>query len=320
VRLERSSGTPFTDKLGAMKIVSLLPSATEIVFSLGLGDALVGVTDECDFPPEASSLPVVVRSLLPPQLREPGEIDAAVSKAARAGQPLYSIDEALIGRLQPDLILTQDLCRVCAIPSGDVKEALAKLGSDAEVVSLDPHSLEEVFDSFVAVGKAIGRADAAEEMAASCHARVDEFRKKALRLPSIRVLALEWSNPPWAAGHWIPEMVELSGGVNLLSAAKEPSVKVTWKEIADATPEVIAVMPCGYYIGEAEEEAASLFENPDFANTPAGVEKGVFAVDATSFFSRPGPRLIDGLEALAWAIHPETFPEPPPGAVVRVGR
>jgi iron complex transport system substrate-binding protein len=294
-----------------MKIVSLLPSATEIVFALGLGSDMVGVTDECDYPAETSTLPVVSRSLLPPNLREPGDVDAAVSSSAREGRSLRSIDTALIGRLQPDLILAQD--------PGDIT-ALAELGSDAEVVSLDPHSLEDVFESFVTVGEALGRTDAAEVIAASCQARVDAFRKKALRLPSIRVLALEWPSPPWVAGRWVPEMVELAGGVNLLSAPKEPSVAVTWKEIADSTPEVIAVMPCGYYIEEAEEEAASLFENPDFANTPAAVEKGVFAVDATSFFSRPGPRLIDGLEALAWAIHPEEFPEPPPGAVIRVGR
>jgi len=294
-----------------MKIVSLLPSATEIVFALGLGSDMVGVTDECDYPAETSTLPVVSRSLLPPNLREPGDVDAAVSSSAREGRSLRSIDTALIGRLQPDLILAQD--------PGDIT-ALAELGSDAEVVSLDPHSLEDVFESFVTVGEALGRTDAAEVIAASCQARVDAFRKKALRLPSIRVLALEWPSPPWVAGRWVPEMVELAGGVNLLSAPKEPSVAVTWKEIADSTPEVIAVMPCGYYIEEAEEEAASLFENPDFANTPAAVEKGVFAVDATSFFSRPGPRLIDGLEALAWAIHPEAFPEPPPGAVIRVGR
>jgi iron complex transport system substrate-binding protein len=294
-----------------MKIVSLLPSATEIVFALGLGSDMVGVTDECDYPAETSTLPVVSRSLLPPNLREPGDVDAAVSSSAREGRSLRSIDTALIGRLQPDLILAQD--------PGDIT-ALAELGSDAEVVSLDPHSLEDVFESFVTVGEALGRTDAAEVIAASCQARVDAFRKKALRLPSIRVLALEWPSPPWVAGRWVPEMVELAGGVNLLSAPKEPSVAVTWKEIADSTPEVIAVMPCGYYIEEAEEEAASLFENPDFANTPAAVEKGVFAVDATSFFSRPGPRLIDGLEALAWAIHPEAFPEPPSGAVIRVGR
>lgn len=303
-----------------MKIVSLLPSATEIVFALGLGSDIVGVTDECDYPAETSTLPVVSRSLLPPNLREPGDVDAAVSSADGDARPLRSIDAALIGRLQPDLIIAQDLCRLCEVPPGDTKAALDKLGVDAEVVTLNPNCLEEVFESFVTVGKAIGREDGAEVMAASCVARVDAFRKKALRLPSIRVLALEWSSPPWIAGHWVPEMVELAGGTNLLSAAKERSIEVTWKEIADSTPEVIAVMPCGYYIEEAEEEAAKLFDNPDFANTPAGVAKGVFAVDATSFFSRPGPRLIDGLEALAWAIHPEAFPEPAPGAVIRVGR
>lgn len=303
-----------------MKIVSLLPSATEIVFALGLGDDLVGVTDECDFPAEASHRPVVSRSLLPPGTRGPAGVDAAVSEMGGSGKPPYAIDEDLIAQLQPDVIITQDLCKICAVPSGDVKDALTKLNCDADVVSLDPHSLDDVLESFVTAGEALGRRDASQELSANLRERIEALRKTALRLPAFRVLALEWSSPPWVAGHWVPEMIEIAGGVNLLSAPKEPSVHATWKEISDSTPEVIAFMPCGYYIEEAEEEAAHLFEQPNFAATSAAREKGVFAVDATSFFSRPGPRLVDGLEALAWMIHPEAFPEPPPGTVVRVER
>lgn len=303
-----------------MRIVSLLPSATEIVFALGLGDSLVGVTDECDFPGEATQLPVVSRSQLPPGLRAPAEIDSTVSDMSGDGKPLYALDEALMQQLQPDLILTQDLCKVCAVPSGDVKQALTKIGVDAEVMSLDPRSLEEVFESIEIVGEALDRADAAAGLVAGLRERIEAVRAVAHRLPSSRVLALEWSNPPWIAGHWTPQMVEIAGGVNLISTPKEPSVRTNWHEISEATPEIVAFMPCGYYIEEAEEEAERLFEQPEFASTSAAREKGVFAFDATSFFSRPGPRLIDGLEALAWAIHPESFPDPPPGTVTLVER
>lgn len=303
-----------------MRIVSLLPSATEIVFALGLGDSLVGVTDECDFPGEATQLPVVSRSQLPPGLRAPSEIDATVSGMSDQGEPLFALDSALIQQLAPDVILTQDLCKVCAVPSGDVQAALDKIGCDAEVVSLDPHSLEEVFESIEIAGSALGAADPAKEIVVGLQDRVEAVSAVARRLPSSRVLALEWSDPPWIAGHWTPQMIEIAGGVNLISTAKEPSVRATWREISDATPEIVAFMPCGYYIEEAEAEAERLFEQPEFASTSAAREKGVFAFDATSFFSRPGPRLIDGLEALAWAIHPESFPEPHPGTVTRVER
>lgn len=303
-----------------MRIVSLLPSATEIVFELGLGDSLVGVTDECDFPEEATTLPVVSRSQLPPGLREPSQIDSTVSGLSEEGRPLYAVDAALIQQLAPDVILTQDLCKVCAVPAGDVQAALDKIGSEAEVVSLDPHSLEEVFESIEVAGTTLGAGDLARELVQGLRDRVEAVRTVAQRLPSSRVLALEWSDPPWVAGHWTPQMIEIAGGVNLISTAKEPSVRTTWREIADATPEIVAFMPCGYYIEEAEEEAERLFAQPEFASTSAAREKGVFAFDATSFFSRPGPRLIEGLEALAWAIHPESFPEPQPGTVTRVER
>lgn len=303
-----------------MKILSLLPSATELVFALGRGDDLVGVTDECDFPAEASTRPVVVRSLLPPEAREPAAIDATVTDMAGAGSPLYALDEERIRQLEPDVILTQDLCRVCAVPEGQVERALAKLGCDARVVSLDPHSLEEVFGSFVATGDALDRRSDAEALVASLRTRVDAVRDKTSRLPAFGVLALEWPEPPWVAGHWTPEMIEAAGGVPLLAEKKKPSRRATWKEIEDATPEIVAFIPCGYYLEEAEEAAEALFDNGHFSATPAAREGNVFAFDASATFSRPGPRLIDGLEALAWAIHPEVFPEPAAGTLVRVGR
>lgn len=304
-----------------MKIVSLLPSATEIVFALGLGDDLMAVTDECDYPEEATAKPVVSRSALPSgRPLSSREIDDAVRERMGQQQPLYLLDRALIQRIQPDVILAQDLCRVCAVPSGQVQEALEDLGVDAKVLSLDPNTLDEVIETIVVAGKALDREQRANEIAAGLRARVEAVKRTALRLPSIRVLALEWSDPPFAGGHWVPDMVEVAGGTNLLTAKGEPSRQVTWREIADATPEVVVFMPCGYYLEEAEEEANRLYANPDFAATPAARNGMVYAVDASAYFSRPGPRIVDGLEILAWAVHPDAYPEPPDDAIVRVRR
>ena len=206
------------------------------------------------------------------------------------------------------------------MPAGHIEEALAKLGCSSEVVSLDPHSLPQVLDSIKRTGKALDRAAEAKELVKSMKARIDAVKKKAALLPSISVLALEWSDPPWAGGHWVPQMVEIAGGANLLGQKSKPSRRVTWKEVTDATPEVIVFTPCGYYLEEAESEAHALFLNADFADTPAAREGSVFAVDASSYFSRPGPRIVEGVEILAWAIHPESFPEPPEGTIARVER
>jgi iron complex transport system substrate-binding protein len=304
-----------------VKIVSLLPSATEIVYALGLGDSLEAVTDECDYPPEARERPVVSRSALPQgRPLSTREIDDAVRARMDERQPLYVLDRALIQRIQPDVILAQDLCRVCAVPSGEVQEALDDLGVQAEVLSLDPNTLEEVIASIEVAGKVLGAEARAAGVAASLRERVERVRRTALRLPSIRALALEWTDPPFAGGHWIPDMVEIAGGTNLLTEKGKPARRVTWREVADATPEVVVAMPCGYYLDEAEDDAARLYANPEFAETPAAREQSVFAVDASAYFSRPGPRIVDGLEILAWAVHPEAYPEPPPGAIVRVER
>jgi iron complex transport system substrate-binding protein len=304
-----------------VKIVSLLPSATEIVYALGLGDQLEGVTYECDFPPDARSKPIVSDSALPQDRPlSPREIDSLVGAFVAGGDPIYVLNKDLIQKIQPDLIIAQDLCRVCAVPSGQVEDALAELGCTAQVISLDPNTIDEIFDGIVAVGRSTGTEARAEEVAADLRERVDRVRRTSLRLPSIRTLALEWGDPPYAGGHWIPGMVEIAGGTNLLSSPGEPSPRVTWKQVTDATPEVIVFMPCGCYLEEAEAEADLLFQIHDFSETPAARSGDVFAVDATSFFSRPGPRIVDGLEILAWAIHPETFPEPAPDSITRVRR
>ena len=208
---------------------------------------------------------------------------------------------------------------MCAVPSGQVERALEELGTtDADVVSLDPHSLEEILASIRRAGKLLHREDEASGLVEKLEGRIEAVMATASRLPTIRAFALEWADPPFVGGHWIPEMVQIAGGTNLLSEPKQPSVPVTWREIADAGPEVVVFMPCGYYLEEAVDEAAQLFEQPEFASTPAARDGAVFAVDATSYFSRPGPRVVDGLEILAWAIHPDAFPEPPPGTIERV--
>jgi iron complex transport system substrate-binding protein len=303
-----------------MKVVSLLPSATEIVFALGLGDALVGVTDECDFPPEAVTKPVVSRSALPQgRPLSAREIDHAVRGTLDANQPLYVLDTDLLRREQPDVVLTQDLCRVCAVPSGQVQQALDRLGlPDARVVSMDPDTLDEVIAQIDAVGKVLGRPEEAAELTASLRERVARVKEVAARLPMLNVFCLEWSDPPFAAGHWVPEMVEAAAGVNLLSEKGGPSRVVTHRAIRDANPEAIVFMPCGYYLEEAEVAAAAVFQHAELQETPAVRNGNVFAVDASSYFSRPGPRIVDGLEILAWALHPDAYPEPPPGSIARV--
>jgi iron complex transport system substrate-binding protein len=304
-----------------MKIVSLLPSATEIVFALGLGDHLVGVTDECDHPPEAVTKPVVSRSALPQgRPLSSAEIDAAVRAQLSGGRPLYVLDTDLLRREQPDVILTQDLCRVCAVPAGQVEEALAKIGlsADTRVVSLDPHTLEEVIAQVETVGALLGAEERGRRLADVMRTRVAKAKETAARLPSIRVLAIEWAEPPSVAGHWVPEMVEAVGGSNLLNEKGGRGRAVTHREIRDATPEVLVFMPCGYYLEEAEEEAASFVHQAEFADTPAARNGNVYAVDATSFFSRPGPRIADGLEILAWAVHPDFYAEPPDGTISRL--
>lgn len=304
-----------------MKIASLLPSATEIVYALGLGDDLVGVTDECDYPADAVTKPVICRSALPQgRVQMPRQIDDAVRGRVVAGQPLFVLDRELLRREQPDVILTQDLCRVCAVPSGQVEEALASLGlPDAKVLSLDPHNLEEVITQLASVGAELGRGEQGAALAEGLLARVAAVKDTAKRVPSVSVFALEWSDPPFSAGHWIPEMIEVVGGIPVLAEKGQPSRETAWHEIRAAGPEVIVFMPCGYYLEEAEEEADTFLQHPEFADTPAARNGNVFAVDATSFFSRPGPRIVDGLEILAWAVHPDFYPPPPDGTIAKLG-
>jgi iron complex transport system substrate-binding protein len=298
-----------------MRIVSLLPSATEIVYALGLEGHLVGVTDECDWPPEARRIRVVSRSALPP-VAEPAEIDRLVSASIGGGQPIYRLDTDAIRNLRPDLVLSQDLCAVCAVPSGQVNQALDVLGCQAEVISLDPSSLEEVLDGVLQVGKAAGAEQRAHEVVAVLRDRLASVQGAMEGLERPRVFALEWGDPPYNGGHWVPEMLQVAGGEPVLACPGAPSVRVTWAQIAAVAPQVVVFMPCGYGLQAAVEEASrTLLGRPELA----GVE-AIVAVDASAYCSRPGPRLVDGVEILAAALHPERLPPPPAGTAVRLGR
>ena len=298
-----------------MRILSLLPSATEIVYALGLEGHLVGVTDECDWPPQARTVQVVSHSALP-AVAEPAEIDRLVSASIGGGQPLYRLDTQAIRHLRPDLVLSQDLCAVCAVPSGHVNQALDVLGCQAEVISLDPSSLDEVLEGVLQVGKAAGAEQRAHEVVAGLRERLVGVHAAVEGLERPRVFALEWGDPPFNGGHWVPEMLQVAGGEPVLACPGSPSVRVTWEQIEAVAPQVVVFMPCGYGLQAAAEEASrTLLARPELA----GVE-AIIAVDASAFFSRPGPRLVDGVEILAAALHPGRLPPPPTGTAVRLQR
>lgn len=288
-----------------MRICSFLPSATEILYALGLGEAVAGVTYECDFPSEARQKPVVVHTRLKPTAGS-SEIDGQVKEFVNAGESLYRVDMEKLAQLAPDLIVTQDLCHVCAASPGDLADALSRLPRRPQVLSLTPHTLTEVFGDIRRVGRATGEAAAAAQLVAELETSVAQVEKAAARTGARpRVLCLEWLDPPYVGGHWVPEMVERAGGVDVLGRVGEPSRQVTWEEILASQPEVIVVMPCGYGLAQAVAEFhCSKF--PAGWNKLPAVEAGrVFAVDASSYFSRPGPRLLTGLTLLAQMLHPE---------------
>jgi iron complex transport system substrate-binding protein len=304
-----------------MRIVSLLPSATEIVYALGLEEELEGVTHECDHPAAARDKRRVSDTALALGAgTSPAEIDRLVAEMVSRGDPLYVLDEAAIRDIRPDLILAQDLCRVCAVPSGQVNDALDKLGCTASVISLDPSSLTDVLDGILDVGRMAGRATRAEALVGSLRSRVAAVHVAIQDAERPRALALEWSAPPFAGGHWIPEMVEVAGAIDSLGAPGEPSRRLSWVEVARSEPDVIVYMPCGYGLHDAIVQARALYDVPEIASSPAGRAERLFAVDASSYFSRPGPRLVDGLEILAGLFHPQVCTPPPMDVAARVAR
>ena len=289
------------------RIVSFLPSATEIIYSLGAGDRLVAVTHECDYPPEAREKPVVVRAALPLETMTASEIDAAVSGQLASGGNLYVVDENLLCELRPDLIVTQGLCQVCAPSGNDITHALKQLERAPRVVTLTPHTLADVLENVREVGDAIGCATRASEIVADAQKRLATIRQATEALVRRRVFCLEWTDPIYGSGHWVPEMVEIAGGVDSISRRGADSVRVPWQEVIEFAPEVLVVMPCGYPLREAEKQATSLPSLPGWSGLSAVHAGRVFVVDANSYFARPGPRLVDGVELLAHLLHPQEF-------------
>ncbi|HET9678304.1 MAG TPA: cobalamin-binding protein [Solirubrobacterales bacterium] len=289
-----------------MRIASLVPSATEMLFALGLGESVVGVTHECDFPSAAAELPGLTATVLPEGLSA-GEIDAAVKEVVGEGRALYTLDEERLAELEPDLIVTQAVCEVCAVSYDDVVEVATRLPSRPRVLQQDPRTLRDVLDDVTRLGAAAGIAAGAAELRGDLEGRLEAVSAAVAGEPPPRVLALEWLDPPFLGGHWIPEMIELAGGEDVAGRAGQKSPQVEWKDLRGLDPDVIVSMPCGWYLEDSREQALQHRERLD--SLSAG---RAYAVDAASTFSRPGPRLVDGVELLGHLLHPERV-EPPEG-------
>ena len=294
-----------------MRICSLLPGATEIVCALGLADEIVGVSHECDFPPGARTKPVMVRSRIDPTIIGSGEIDRQVGDLLRAKQSLYALDQKLFKDSEPDIILTQGLCDVCALDYNDVVQAARSLARDPCIVSLDPHCLADILNDVLRIGKVTHRSRQAESLVKELKLRIQAVRDRTARSASRpRVACLEWFDPLYIAGHWVPEMVQIAGGHDVLGAAGEPSAKIAWDAVIAAMPEILILMPCGFDLDRAIRESSLLKDRAGWAILPAVRDGRVFAVSGADYFSRPGPRLIDGLEILTQLFHPELSPAP----------
>jgi iron complex transport system substrate-binding protein len=287
-----------------MRIASLVPSATESLFALGLGDDVVAVTHECDFPADALGLPRLTRSVIPEGL-EPQEIDAMVREVTCRGEALYELDEERLAEVAPDLIVTQAVCAVCAVSYDDVRAVAARLPSRPDVISLDPSSLREVLEDLVRLAAETGVRDRGERLRAELQDRLARVREAVAGASRPRVVTLEWLAPPYAGGHWVPGMVEIAGGMSVAGEPERDSRAVTWEEFAAARPEVAVVMPCGLYAEEATRQALGHRDELEALGADS-----IYAVDAASFFSRPGPRLVEGVELLGHLLHPDRVPVP----------
>ena len=300
------------------RIVSFLPSATEIACALGLADSIVGITHECDYPPEIKSKPIVVRNALPIETMSQSEIDRAVAERMRSGQSLYQFDEEQLKRLAPDLILTQDLCQVCAPSGNEVSQVLKALPHTPQILWLTPQSLSEIFDNVRKLGAATGRTAEAERLIAGCDARLARLTDRIKTVTERpRVFCMEWLDPVYASGHWVPELVKLAGGVDELARERGDSVRVTWDEVVAWNPQVLVIMPCGFNLQQTMQQIWSVFSRyasgsqHRFFELDAVKNHRVYAVDANSYFARPGPRVVEGAELLARLIHPELSKDEP---------
>jgi iron complex transport system substrate-binding protein len=288
-----------------VRIVSLVPHATELLFALGLGDEVVGVTHECDYPPDVLALPHLTRDELPPGL-DSAQIDAAVRERTARGDAIYGLDEQLLRELEPDLIVTQELCPVCAVSYDEVQAIAKRLPVCPQVIALDPRTFGETMVDVRTVAQATGALGPALDLIARQRARVDAIQEAVMDEPLVTVAALEWLDPVFVAGHWTPQLIEMAGGTDVLGLPGEPSLQATWELVAAAEPDVVVVMPCGYDAARSLEEAEA---HADRLRSIGA--RRVVAIDASATFSRPGPRLVDGLETLAHILHPRAVPDAP---------
>jgi iron complex transport system substrate-binding protein len=287
-----------------MRIASLVPSATEMLFGLGLGESVVAVTHECDYPETAASLPHLTSTVIPPGL-SPAEIDAEVKRVVGEGRALYELDEDRLAELEPDVIVTQRLCQVCAVSFEDVQTIARRLPSAPRVLLQDPVSLAEMLDDVTRLGRELGDEETAGEYRAELEGMIASVRAAVSGAGRPRTLALEWLDPPFVGGHWVPEMIEAAGGVDVIGKAGKRSEEVRWEGLEGLRPEVVVVMPCGFHVEEARSQAVESLERL----RALGAER-IHAVDAAASFSRPGPRLIDGIELLGHLLHPEAVAAP----------
>jgi iron complex transport system substrate-binding protein len=293
-----------------LRIVSLLPGATEIVHFVGAGDAMVGVTHECDYPLGVESLPKLTATPIDHALNS-AEIDAAIGKQLADTGRIYSLNTGLLEELKPDLVITQGLCEVCAVSLSVVEQAVASLSSSPHILSMNPTSLNEVLDTTIEIGEALGCGAEARAKVSALRRRIARVEEAVAGLPLPHVGCIEWLDPPFSAGHWVPEMVRMVGGEELFAEIGESSGRISWEDVFEAAPEVVVLMPCGFDVARTLREVQALPELPGWNDLPAVKNGRVWAVDANSYFSRPGPRLIEGVEILARILHPQAFPDSP---------
>lgn len=294
-----------------MRICSLVPAATEVLFALGLGDQVVGRTHECDWPPEAAAKPIVTASLIQTGDLASGEIDRAVAETAREGKPLYAIDEQQWAEIDADLVVMQELCDVCAVSTDQVEGALRARPLDVGVLDFSPSTLPGIQDAIRELGSWLAAGPAAEELAAGMQNRLDRVAAALAAVEtSPRVFVTEWLEPPYSAGHWVPDMVAAARGTDVAGMSGEPSHRMRWQDVAALEPEVVVLAPCGFDLDRTLSEVVPLDLSAHLLGTPARQESRVFAVDANALFSRPSPRVVDGVELLAYLLHPSEYPDP----------
>jgi iron complex transport system substrate-binding protein len=294
-----------------VRICSLVPGATEVLFALGLGDRVVGVTHECDWPPEAAAKTVVTASLIQTGDLTSAEIDRLVAATAWEGGPLYAIDEEVWAQIEADVVVMQELCEVCAVSTDQVEGVLRARPLEVEVLDFSPSTIDDIAETIRGVGARLGVEGEADELAAGMQSRLDRVASALAGVESYpRVFVTEWLEPPYSAGHWVPDMIAAAGGIDVAGMSGEPSHRMRWADVARLEPDVVVLAPCGFDLDRTLAEVVPLDVSAHLLGTPARQESRIFAVDANATFSRPGPRVADGVEVLAHLLHPEHYPDP----------